>query len=210
MESSQESALLLWLRMAASGKSLFERWHSQEHIPQRPGVLSAERYVSACNARYFCCYRLSTPQALESQAYLAQNQTPPTALARQVEEKLRLEARKIVRHLTSGGRDEQCNGLVVARLVLPAGQGEATDLAAMLHHRFSPAAARSADIAPVGWRLFGEHDDSEDRQRIVILGCADSRHGSRVLATLRALAATLPGVIVLDMTAYTLQIGQGE
>ncbi|CAJ0996308.1 hypothetical protein SODG_000738 [Sodalis praecaptivus] len=193
MESSQESALLLWLRMAASGKSLFERWHSQEHIPQRltlPGVLSAERYVSACNARYFCRYRLSTPQAL----------------ARQVEEKLRLEARKIVRPLASGGDSDRSHGLVVARLVLPTTQGDAPDLAAMLRQRFSP----SANAVQLGWRLFGEHEDHEDRQRIVILDCADPRHGSRILAALRALIAPLPGIIALDVTAYTLQVSQGE
>lgn len=209
MKSSQESALLLWLRMAASRKSLFERWHSQEHIPQRltlSGVLSAERYVSACNARYFCRYRLSTPQALASQAYLVQNQTPPTALARQVEEKLQLEARKIVRPLASGGDSDRSHGLVVARLVLPTERGDAPDLAAMLRQRFSP----SANAVQLGWRLFGEHEDYEDRQRIVILDCADPRHGSRILTALRALIAPLPGVIALDVTAYTLQVSQGE
>jgi hypothetical protein len=75
-----QAALAMWWDMAPDQREEFERWHTQEHFPERlalPGFLRASRWADANGGEgFFVLYELATYEALVSPEYLARLNAP--------------------------------------------------------------------------------------------------------------------------------------
>lgn len=75
MALSGSAFLALWNDIDADIEAQYERWHTQEHVPERvgiPGFLTGRRYRSDApgQPRYFTLYDVAQPAVFESAAYL--------------------------------------------------------------------------------------------------------------------------------------------
>ena len=75
MTLSGSAFLALWNDVFESRETEYNRWHTQEHVPERVGIagfISGRRYCSERSGqrRYFTLYDVNTPAVFESSAYL--------------------------------------------------------------------------------------------------------------------------------------------
>ena len=76
--------LAIWNDCAPAGRDAYERWYTEEHLPERvglPGFRSGRRYERIEGDReYFTFYETEAPEVLASPAYLERlaNPTPRT------------------------------------------------------------------------------------------------------------------------------------
>jgi hypothetical protein len=76
--------LAIWNDCAPAGRDAYERWYTEEHLPERvglPGFRSGRRYERIeGNREYFTFYETEAPEVLASPAYLERlaNPTPRT------------------------------------------------------------------------------------------------------------------------------------
>lgn len=84
------AVLALWNDVTPTLHAAYERWHAQEHVPERltvPGMLWARRYAAPWpqpGPRYLTLYGLRDAQVLEGEAYrrLLREPTPMSARMR--------------------------------------------------------------------------------------------------------------------------------
>ncbi len=99
--------LALWNDVEESRDADYNRWHCDEHVPERvsiPGILSGRRYVAddAATHRYFTLYDLDNLETLGTPAYRAVVEQP-TAWSRAMRPDLRNFLRQPCRPLVRIG-----------------------------------------------------------------------------------------------------------
>ncbi len=80
MSAGGQATLAIWVDIDPADDSVFEHWHSREHVQERvacPGWLRGSRFKGVERpGRYFLFYDAETVQALESDAYYARLRNP--------------------------------------------------------------------------------------------------------------------------------------
>lgn len=146
--------MIMWHDIAAEGDAEYNRWHTQQHMPERldhPGFLRSRRGINRSLDRqvYFTCYEGEAPETFLSPEY-RHSLDNPTEWTRTVAPHFRNFLRMACTVLHSGGRGVG-GGLVSARITLPAGMDEATAAA-----QLAPAiAALEADPLVTAVHLAG-------------------------------------------------------
>jgi hypothetical protein len=74
MNISGHAFLALWNDVNAEADVEYNRWHTNEHVPERVGItgfISGRRYVSSAQGqhRYFTLYEVDAPEVFDSAAY---------------------------------------------------------------------------------------------------------------------------------------------
>jgi hypothetical protein len=126
--------VIMWHDIAAEADAEYNRWHTQQHMPERldhPGFLRSRRGINRGLDRqvYFTCYEGETPDSFVTAEY-QRSLNNPTDWTRVVAPHFRNFLRMACTQLHSGGRGVG-GGLVTSRFNLPAGLNEA-DAAARL------------------------------------------------------------------------------
>jgi hypothetical protein len=127
--------IIMWHDITADADAEYNRWHTQQHMPERldhPGFLRSRRGINRELDRqiYFTCYEGETPETFNSVEY--QNSlNNPTDWTRQVAPAFRNFLRMACTVLRSGGRGVG-GGLVTTRFSLPAGLSEADAMTRLL------------------------------------------------------------------------------
>lgn len=123
--------IIMWHDITAEGDAEYNRWHTQQHMPERldhPGFLRSRRGINRGLDRqaYFTCYEGETPASFDSAEY-QHSLNNPTAWTRQVAPEFRNFLRMACTVLYTGGRGVG-GGLVTSRFTLPSGlnEGDAT------------------------------------------------------------------------------------
>ncbi|MFM0736308.1 hypothetical protein PQQ51_03540 [Paraburkholderia xenovorans] len=75
MALSGSAFLALWNDISAESDAEYNRWHTDEHVPERVGIagfIAGRRYLSSAPGqhRYFTLYEVETAAVFESAAYL--------------------------------------------------------------------------------------------------------------------------------------------
>jgi hypothetical protein len=120
--------VIMWHDITADADAEYNRWHTQQHMPERldhPGFLRSRRGINRGLDRqvYFTCYEGETPETFVSAEY-QRSLNNPTDWTRAVAPAFRNFLRMACTLLHTGGRGVG-GGLVTSRFTLPAGLSEA-------------------------------------------------------------------------------------
>ncbi len=118
----RRAAVISWNRVEPAARAAFERWHTEEHLPERLGIdgfLSGRRYRAVDADRdYLIAYDVRDFSVLQSPAYLARLNSP-TPWTRQVTPSMRDSIRGLCHVAWRLGASG--NGVFLAAIRLPAG-----------------------------------------------------------------------------------------
>ena len=108
--ASGVSALLaIWVRVPSEVKADYDRWHDEEHLPERrrvPGFRNATRFVPIDGSEnHMALYELDSAEVLETEPYLALKRKVDTELGLRVRAGWRDHERIIYRHRFSMSKD---------------------------------------------------------------------------------------------------------
>lgn len=121
--------IAIWHDLAPGFEQSFERWHTEEHMPERlgvPGFLLGARYMNWQQPRHVCFtrYELSRLEVFRSPAYLARLNAP-TAWSQRIQPGMTNFIRGACANVLSLGGGM---GGAVSTMRLCAGDGGAQDL----------------------------------------------------------------------------------
>lgn len=106
--SSAAGILAIWNDVHSGREADFERWYNTEHLTERiavPGFRLGRRYAALHGTpRYFCWYRVDTPEVLTSPAYLARLNDPTPLTRRVMTEVVDGMIRTVCRQVSARGR----------------------------------------------------------------------------------------------------------
>lgn len=120
--------VIMWHDIAPEADAEYNRWHTQQHMPERldhPGFLRSRRGINRGLDRqiYFTCYEGEVPETFNSAEY-RHSLNNPTDWTRAVAPHFRNFLRMACTVLHTSGRGVG-GGLVTSRFALPAGVSEA-------------------------------------------------------------------------------------